>query len=158
MVGFAAHKWGRALVTPAPWRPAQFPEADRSGNGIDVPAPRKRRPAVRKHDGPPDHKESGLPMADANPTDCTERDLCGPDAEDTKVERIVLAFLLEEHPTQLTIPEVSLALNAHPGSFSSDDAVERAVRELVGAGLLYCQDRFVLPARAALYFARLEAD
>jgi hypothetical protein len=97
-------------------------------------------------------------MADANPTDCTERDLCGPDAEDTKIERIVLAFLLEEHPTQLTIPEVSLALNVHPGSFSSDDAVERAVRELVGAGLLYCQGRFVLPARAALYFARLEAD
>jgi len=97
-------------------------------------------------------------MADANPTDCAERDLCGPCAEDTKVERIVLAFLLEEHPTQLTIPEVSLALNAHPGSFSSDDAVERAVRELVGAGLLYCEGRFVLPSRAALYFAWLEED
>jgi hypothetical protein len=69
----------------------------------------------------------------------------------------VLAFLLEEHPAQLTIPELSLALNAHP-DFESDDAVERAVRELVGAGLLYCHGRFVLPTRAALYFARLEED
>lgn len=96
-------------------------------------------------------------MADANPTDCAERDLPRPRAEDAKVERVVLAFLLEKHPSQLTIPELSLALNADPG-FDSDDAVERAVRELVGAGLLYCHGRFVLPTRAALYFAWLEAD
>jgi len=96
-------------------------------------------------------------MADANPTDCAERDLCRPRAEDTKVERVVLAFLLEQHPSQLTIPELSLALNADPG-FDSADAVERAVRELVGAGLFYCHGRFVLPTRAALYFARLETD
>jgi hypothetical protein len=96
-------------------------------------------------------------MADANPTDCAERDLPRPRAEDAKVERVVLAFLLEEHPSQLTIPELSPALNADP-SFDSDDAVERAVRELVGGGLLYCHGRFVLPTRAAVYFARLEAD
>jgi hypothetical protein len=96
-------------------------------------------------------------MADANPTDCAERDLCRPGAEDTKVERIVLAFLLEEHPSQLTIPELSLALNADPG-FDSDDAVERAVRELVGAGLLRCGEGFVLPTRPALYFACLESE
>lgn len=97
-------------------------------------------------------------MADANPTDCAERDLCRPNAENTKVERVVLAFLLDEHPSQLTIPELSRALNARPGSFDSDDAVERAVRELVGAGLLYCQGAFVLPSRAAVYFSRLELD
>jgi hypothetical protein len=96
-------------------------------------------------------------MADANPTDCAERDLPRPRAADAKVERVVLAFLLEEHPSQLTIPELSLALNADPG-FDSNDAVERAVRELVGAGLLYCCGGFVLPTHAALYFARLEAD
>jgi hypothetical protein len=96
-------------------------------------------------------------MADANPTDCAERDLPRPRAEDAKVERAVLALLLEEHPSQLTIPELSLALNADP-AFESDDAVERAVCELVGAGLLYCCGGFVLPTRAALYFARLEED
>jgi hypothetical protein len=94
-------------------------------------------------------------MAKTNPTDNAERD---PVSEDAKAERVVLAFLLEEHPCQLTIPELSRALNAHPGGFESEDAVERAVRELVGAGLLICQGAFVRPTRAALYFARLELD
>ncbi|MET0305265.1 MAG: hypothetical protein ABW196_03435 [Solirubrobacterales bacterium] len=93
-------------------------------------------------------------MANPNPTDCAER---YPAGEDAKAERVVLAFLLEEHPTPLTIPELSRALNADPG-FDTDDAVERAVRELVGAGLLHCEGAFVVPTRAALYFARLETD
>jgi hypothetical protein len=97
-------------------------------------------------------------MADANPTDCAERDPAFPHAEDVKAERVVLAFLLGEHPSQLTIPELSRALNARPGGFNSEDTVERAVRELDGAGLLYCQGAFVLPTRAALYFARLEME
>jgi hypothetical protein len=91
-------------------------------------------------------------MAETYPTD---RALSDPAAEDAKAERAVLAFLLDEHPAQLTIPELSLALNAHPGSFESEDAVERAVRELVGAGLLRCQGGFVVPTRAALYVERL---
>ncbi len=95
-------------------------------------------------------------MAETNPTDC-ERDPAHPSAEDAKAEGVVLAFLLEEHPSLLTIPELSRALNADPG-FDTDDAVERAVRELVGAGLLYCEGAFIVPTRAALYFARLETD
>jgi len=94
-------------------------------------------------------------MSCDNPTDCVERD---PAAEDAKTERVVLAFLLEEHPTQLTIPEVSRALNAHPGGFSDDDAVERAIRELDGAGLLSCRGGCAVPTRAALYLARLWGD
>jgi hypothetical protein len=97
-------------------------------------------------------------MADSNPMDCAQRDPSRLAAEDAKTERVVLAFLLEEHPSQLTILELSRALNADPGGFSGEDAVERAVRELVGAGLLYCQGAFVLPTRAALYFDRLEMD
>ena len=91
-------------------------------------------------------------MADPNPTDCGERN---PATEDTRAERAVLAFLLEEHPAQLTIPELSLALNAAEGDFAATDAVERAVRELVGAGLLRCQGAFVVPTRATLYVERL---
>jgi len=97
-------------------------------------------------------------MADRNPTDCGEHGPFDPADEDAKVERVVLAFLLEEHPSQLTIPELSRALNADPGDFGTEDAVERAVRELVGAGLLYCQGAFILPTRAALYIDRLEVD
>ncbi len=95
-------------------------------------------------------------MAETNPTDC-ERDPAHPSAEDAKAERVVLAFLLEEHPSLLTVPELSRALNADPG-FDTDDAVERAVREMVCAGLLHCEGAFIVPTRAALYFAQLETD
>lgn len=94
-------------------------------------------------------------MAETNPMDC-DRDPAHPSAEDAKAERVVLAFLLEEHPSQLTIPEVARALNARPGRFSNDDAVERAVRELDGAGLLRCANGLAVPTRPALYLARLE--
>lgn len=40
--------------------------------------------------------------------------------------------------------------------FNSEDAVERAIRELDGAGLLSCQGGYVQPTRAALYYERLE--
>lgn len=86
----------------------------------------------------------------------SERDTACPAAQDIKVERTVLAFILNEHPNQLTVAEVSWALDRDPTKFETEDAVERAVRELVSAGLLYCSDGFVLPTRAALYFARLE--
>jgi|SoimicmetaTmtLAA_FD_contig_31_5646974_length_1908_multi_6_in_0_out_0_4 hypothetical protein len=90
-----------------------------------------------------------------HPTDCAERSPTLPSDQDAQAERAVLSFLLNEHPSQLTIPEVSRALNAVPDSFSSFDAVERAIRDLDGAGLVHCRDGFALPTRAALYFARL---
>ena len=97
-------------------------------------------------------------MADPNPRDRAQRDPAGPAAQDAKAKRAVLAFLINEHPNKLTIAEVSWALNSGPVEFDAEDAVERAVRELVGAGLLCCSEGFVLPTRAALYFARLEED
>lgn len=97
-------------------------------------------------------------MADENPMGSAERVPSIPSSDDRKVEWAVLAFLLDEHPGhQLTIPEVSRAMNAGPADFGSADAVERAIRELVGAGLLHCQCGFVLPTRAALYYRRLAA-
>jgi hypothetical protein len=63
-------------------------------------------------------------------------------------QRAVRAFLLGTYPTRLTIPEVARALYAGVGSFESDDAVERAIRDLVGRGLLHCHGPFVLPSQA----------
>lgn len=79
-------------------------------------------------------------------------------AQEAEDQRVVLAFVLNEHPGRLTIPGVAQSLNAHPGNFQSDDAVERAIRDLVGGGLLCCRGPFVLPTRAALYFSRLGTE
>lgn len=95
-------------------------------------------------------------MADSNPTHCLVPEPGTPTAQDAQAEHVVLTFLLDEHPATLTVPEVSRALNARPDSFATFDAVERAVVELVGAGLLHCKDGFVLPTRAALYCERLQ--
>ena len=95
-------------------------------------------------------------MADSNPRDCDERDPSDSLSRDVQDQRVVLAFVLDEHPDQLTIPEVCRALYAHPGDFTSDDAVERAIRDLDGAGLLSCAGGVVRPTRAALCFARLD--
>jgi len=95
-------------------------------------------------------------MADENPTGRADRVPSIPESEDRKVQWAVLSFLLDEYSDhQLTIPEVSRAMNAGEIDFGREDAVERAIRELVGAGLLHCQCGFVLPTRAALSYWRL---
>ena len=95
-------------------------------------------------------------MAGQNPTDCAERDPSDSLTRDARDQRVVLAFVLDEYPDQLTIPELCRALYAHPGDFASDDAVERAIRDLDGAGLLSCKGGVVRPTRAALSFTRLD--
>ena len=86
--------------------------------------------------------------------DPTRRAADGPASEDRRMERAVLAFLLDQHPTRLTISELQLALDAK--DFAEKDAIGRAVRELKGVALLNADGDYVSPSRAALYFARLE--
>ncbi len=88
--------------------------------------------------------------------DLHDPNLTIPAAEDRKVERAALDWLLDAYPDRLTILELSLAMNAGEVDLGREDAVERAVRELVGAGLLHCCCGQVLPTRAALYYRRLE--
>ena len=95
-------------------------------------------------------------MADENPTDRGFPDPSTPTDADRKVEWAVLGYLLDAHPDRFTIPEVSRVMNAGETGFDSEDAVERAIVRLVGAGLLHCCGGYVLPTRAALYFWRLE--
>lgn len=77
--------------------------------------------------------------------------------EDRKVEWIVLSFLLDGYPDRrFTIPGASVVLNDGRVDLGGENAVERAIRELVGAGLLRCESGFVLPTRAAVHFWRLE--
>ncbi len=98
-------------------------------------------------------------MADQNPTDRgadspAPRDL---GVEDATIENAVLSFLLEEHPIRLTFAELSLVLHAYPRLANPEEAAKRAVRELVGAGLVHQDGRFLAPTRSAIYFERLRA-
>lgn len=76
-------------------------------------------------------------------------------AEDETVESAVLCQLLDLHPARLTLEELAREMAANGGSFAERDAVERAVRELAGAGLLHSGKRFVGPTRAAVRCSEL---
>lgn len=78
-----------------------------------------------------------------------------PAAEDRRTERAVLAVLLDEYPTRLTVNELIRLLD--PKDFAEKDAIRRAVKELTGAGLLRVDGELVGPTRAAIHFDRLEA-
>jgi hypothetical protein len=76
--------------------------------------------------------------------------------EDHVVQAAVLALVLSLCPDQLTLVELTREMVGDPGDFAERDAVERAVRDLVGAGLLRRSGELVLPTRAAVHFHRLE--
>jgi hypothetical protein len=92
-------------------------------------------------------------MADQDPTRNRAED---PTSEDRRTERVVLAFLLDQHPTRLRTDELRFALGAR--DFAEKDAMARAVRELVSVGLLQLDGDLVAPTGAALYFEHLESD
>jgi hypothetical protein len=97
-------------------------------------------------------------MSCDNPTDRAGNDPTQPAEADRQIERAVLAYLIDQHPSQLTIPALSQALNEPGGDSGGNDAVERAVRELNRAGLIDCRNGRAVPTTAAIYFARLEED
>jgi hypothetical protein len=76
-------------------------------------------------------------------------------AEDETMESAVLRQLLDLHPARLTLEELAREFVGSGGSFGERDAVERAVRELAGAGLLHRGGDFVAPTRAAVRFSEL---
>ncbi len=75
--------------------------------------------------------------------------------EDRAQESAVLQQVLALHPAALTIEELVRELDPERDSFSQRDAVERAVRDLAGAGLLHQRESLVRPTRAALRFDEL---
>lgn len=75
--------------------------------------------------------------------------------EDDAVESAVLHQLLDLHPARLTLEELKRQMGADRESFADRDALERAVRDLAAAGLLYRKTEFVEPTRAAVRFNEL---
>ncbi|HEX6752590.1 MAG TPA: hypothetical protein VF093_03265 [Solirubrobacterales bacterium] len=69
--------------------------------------------------------------------------------DDAATESAVLQLALALHPTSLSFEELVRELG------DDRDAVERAVADLTGAGLLHRKGPFVVPTRAALRFDEL---
>ncbi len=69
--------------------------------------------------------------------------------QDQPIQRAVLSLALEAHPESLTMSDLAREIGR-------GDAIERAVQELVGVGLLDCQGVSIQPSAAALHFERLE--
>jgi hypothetical protein len=65
------------------------------------------------------------------------------------VQRAVLSLVLDAHPKHLTIPDLAREID-------KGDAVEVAVRDLVGVGLLECSGISIKPSAAALRFCCLD--
>lgn len=78
-----------------------------------------------------------------------------PTAEDAATESAVLTRVLDLHPVLVTLDELVRELEGGSASFAERDAVERAVRDLGGAGLLHAEGTFIVPTRAALRFNQL---
>jgi hypothetical protein len=76
-------------------------------------------------------------------------------AQDAATESAVLQQVLALHPTVVTIAELIRELGDEGGQPANGDTVERAIRDLTGAGLLHRNESFVLPTRAALRFDEL---
>lgn len=74
---------------------------------------------------------------------------------DVATEAAVLQLVLNLHPTLLTVNEIVREVAGEDPDFAERDAVERAVRDLSGAGLLHHKDTFAIPTRAALRFSEL---
>jgi hypothetical protein len=76
------------------------------------------------------------------------------DREDM-AQQAVLAILLEAHPGQRSVEELIREMTDRPDEFSARDAINNAIRDLVGAGLLHRHGTFVFATRAAVRFEQL---
>jgi hypothetical protein len=77
------------------------------------------------------------------------------EAEDVRDQGVVLIHVLTRHPTLLTIPDLVREITSGSEDFDEGDNVERAIRDLVGYGLLHCPGGLVLPTPAAQRFLKI---
>ncbi|HTT95964.1 MAG TPA: hypothetical protein VMF55_14935 [Solirubrobacterales bacterium] len=85
-----------------------------------------------------------------------ERDNLTNEGEDARVESALLQRVLDLHPTRVTAADLIRDLAGEDADFGARDGVERAIRELTGAGLLHrTDDGLVTPTRAAVHFGEL---
>lgn len=81
-----------------------------------------------------------------------DREVSPTEAEDIRDQGVVLVHVLSRHPTLLTIPDLVREITSGSEDFAEGDAIERAVRDLDGVGLLHCPGGLAVPSPAALRF------
>lgn len=85
-----------------------------------------------------------------------ETEELGPAERDDQLQMAVLGHLLLEYPAPFTLDEIVRELGEpFEPTFEDTDGLQRAVRDLVCAGLLYERDGSVLPTRATFRFSQL---
>ena len=77
-----------------------------------------------------------------------------PAEADHAMQQAILTAILVEHPTQLTLLDL-YRVRMNPDDPADRDAVDRAVLDLVAAGLVHRNGPFVVPSRASLRFEEL---
>jgi hypothetical protein len=75
--------------------------------------------------------------------------------QDDRDQAAVLREVLCIYPEVLTLNELARQLTFGSDAFAQSDRIERAVRDLTGAGLLHQVGPLVLPTRTAVVFNRL---
>ncbi|MEZ4588709.1 MAG: hypothetical protein R2909_20215 [Gemmatimonadales bacterium] len=78
--------------------------------------------------------------------------------EDRKFQRTVLDYVIYRHPTHLRWGELVLEITAGKGDREDLAAIEAAIHDLAGAGLVHLRCGLVAPSNAALHFARLSEE
>lgn len=89
-------------------------------------------------------------------TDEAHRQPLPPIAPDEAIQASVLATLLAESPTHLTMLDLYRE-RRDPDDLGERDAVDRAVQTLASAGLVHHHGQFVILSRAALKFEELSS-
>lgn len=78
-----------------------------------------------------------------------------PARQDDATESAVLCHVLELHPVLVTAAELMREVGGESPDFARTDAIERAVRDLIGVGLLHHHGELLMPTRAAVRFSEL---
>ena len=70
--------------------------------------------------------------------------------EDHRDQARVLRTILDLHPEPLTLAELTREMTHDSTDHAERDRIERAVRDLIGVGVLHLVGDLVLPTRAAV--------
>jgi hypothetical protein len=76
--------------------------------------------------------------------------------QDRNVESAVLAIVIERHPARVAVADVVEEMTSVANPPGRAEAVERAIDELAGVGLLHRRGNLIEPTRASLRMVELE--